>query len=188
MKPTSPTDFGRAVFRDGALDLALAAALLARSCITSLGWIGLLPLLAETLGPVLLYYGLRHWIFAPRAGYVRIREWRSMTPMLVGAYLLVFISLALVFVYRGPIPPGSPMDFSPAEVFLVILAISLFTGRVCLGLRRLLFFGLAAVAALLVTVKGVPASASLAVLAMPPLFMGLWLMRRFLQERRHVEA
>ena len=47
---------------------------------------------------------------------------------------------------------------------------------------------LAALALLLVPVKGLPSFSPLAVLALPPLFMGLWLMRRFLQEPRQSET
>ena len=188
MTIASPASLCRAIFRDGALDLALALYLLLNGGFAFVARTSFLTLTISWLTASILFSQLRRRVFIPRAGYVRLREWRLYLPILVLSLLLGFGSLVGVFWEGGPVRPGSLLDRSTVEVFHGALILVLLGTALTLKLRRFLVYTVCALGALLALSRGLHPGIAMSLIALPVLGAGITLMVRFMKEPHHVEA
>jgi len=185
LKPLTPASLSRAAFRDGSLDLSMAVYGLAY---WAFGLACLRKGFAALSMAFLVFAIVRHLVFLPRAGHVRLQAWRLVVPLMVVACALIAVSAVSTVFHGGPVPPGSAWDRMPSELMLGCAVLAFLTAWVTLGLRRMAAYGGCALGLLLAHIKGLPATWALLTLALLPLMMGLGLLRRFLKEPLHVEA
>lgn len=188
MNLPTPASLSRAAFRDGSLDLSIAVYSLLTGASLSFASHGLLRWFPGWVLALLVFTALRRRVFLPRAGHVRLREWRMVAPLLAVGFALTLGGIVSTIVHGGPVPPGSVWDRRPSELMLGCAVIAFLTAWVSLGLRRMVVYGGCALGLLVAHVKGLPATPALLALGLPPLVVGMGLLRRFLQEPVHGEA